>query len=115
MAEVTNQFKALKTVAEAVKTRLVERGWTKGLYEDPDGACCLVGGVRAILPYDYGYEGSLYDLLADCIPKAFRTSHATLYEEDVESFLIEYNDDSNRTFEEITTVLDCAIERAVNG
>lgn len=104
------------TVAEVLEQaadRIEERGWTQGAYLRTDGTCCARGAIRLTLGGEVGEnfdEDKLYvsdggDFECDVI--------WTLHHE-LDTSLMEWNDDPERTADEVIALLRevAAAERA---
>ena len=98
----------LQRDVNALRGHFAEKGWTQGtFYDDQTDEYCLIGGINKVMYSANSFRhGQLIDLLADCLPEDFQSNT------DPESSLVDYNDTDDRTFEEITALIDCAIEKS---
>ena len=101
----------LKKVLLETKSILEEHGWIKGHYGHPDTGYCLDGAVsEAVISCEYiMYRAYTTDQLRRYLLIAAMAQEG----HDIEYYtLVFWNDKPERTYEEVITALDCAIELA---
>ena len=102
-----------KTALDILKEArdLLNKGWTKGMYTDMNGAYCAVGALRQVATGDYGLE-HVVPMLFECIP-----NHPSEFREWWNQWdeIVSFNDRLSTAKEDVLALFDCAIQKAEAG